>query len=94
MRHDPPVAWKVTLAAAGVGCLGDDDLERLRRAGFTTRCAPGGPNLCELVDLEASATAVATVAADAVDQVSKAFAEAMPRDGSTWTVQVVNCEAS
>ena len=93
-HHDPPVAWKVTLAAAGVASLGDEYVERLRRVGFAARCAPAGPNLCELVNVEASATAVAAVAADAVDQVSTAFAEAMPRDDSMWTIQVVDWEAA
>jgi hypothetical protein len=93
-HHDPPVAWKVTLAAAGVASLGDDYVERLRGAGFAARCAPAGENLCELVNVEASATAVAAVAADAVDQVSKAFAEAMPRDRSMWIIQVVDWEAA
>lgn len=93
-HHDPPVAWKVTLAAAGVASLGDDYVERLRRAGFAARRAPAGANLCELVNVEASATAVAAVAADAVDQVWKAFAEAMPRNDSMWTIQVVGCEVA
>ena len=41
-----------------------------------------------------SATAVAAVVADAVDQVSTAFAEAMPRADSMWTIQVVDWEAA